>query len=92
MNPRVKFERFLDTASRSRLMVYACLLGLIGLGLMSWSLFDQGWIPVMMAMSVGHGIGTLSFALFLIIVIIDLRQAEFRPSLPPERPKKPQDH
>ena len=92
MNPRVKFERFLDTASRSRLMVYACLLGLIGLGLMSWSLFDQGWIPVMMAMSVGQGIGTLSFALFLIIVIIDLRQAEFRPSLPPERPKKPQDH
>ena len=92
MNPRVKFERFLDTASRSRLMVYACLLGLIGLGLMSWSLFDQGWIPVMMAMSVGQGIGTLSFALFLIIVIIDLRQAEFRSSLPPEPPKQPQDH
>ncbi|MGB3049755.1 MAG: hypothetical protein WBB42_02065 [Polyangiales bacterium] len=87
MSPRAKFVKFLDSASRSRLMVYACVLGLIGLALMSWSLFDQGWIPIMMAMSVGQGIGTLSFALFLVIVIIDLRQAEFRPSLPPKPPK-----
>jgi hypothetical protein len=66
-------------------MVYACVLGLIGLALMSWSLFEQGWIPVMMAMSVGQGIGTLSFALFLVVVLIDLRQAEFRISEPPPR-------
>ena len=79
MNPKAKINRFLYTASRSRLMVYACVLGLIGLALMSWSLFDQGWIPVMAAMSVGQGIGTLSFALFLVIVVIDLRKAEFRP-------------
>ena len=89
MNPKAKFIRFLDTASRSRLMVYACVLGLIGLALMSWSLFDQGWIPVMAAMSVGQGIGTLSFALFLVIVIVDLRQADFRSSLPPSEPRKP---
>jgi len=90
MNPKAKIRKFLDTASRSRLMTYACMLGLIGLGLMSWSLFDQGWIPVMMAMSVGQGIGTLSFALFLLIVIIDLRQAEFQPSVRPDR-SKPED-
>ena len=87
MNPRAKIERFLDAASRTRLMGYACVLGLIGLVLMSWSLFDQGWIPVMAAMSVGQGIGTLSFALFLVIVLIDLRKAEFRPSVLPEPPK-----
>ena len=91
MNPRAKIERFLDNASRSRLMVYACVLGLIGLALMTWSLFDQGWIPVMMAMSVGQGIGTLSFALFLVIVIIDLRLAEFRPSITPMPPKPDDD-
>lgn len=90
MSPRSRFTKFLDTASRSGLMVWACVLGLIGLALMTWSLFDQGWIPVMMAMSVGQGIGTLSFALFLVIVIIDLRQAEFRPSLP-VAPPKPED-
>jgi hypothetical protein len=88
MNARERVEHFLDTASRSRLMVYACVLGLIGLALMSWSLFDQGWIPIMMAMSVGQGIGTLSFALFLVVVIIDLRKAEFRPSLPPQPPEQ----
>ena len=86
MNPKAKIEKFLDSASRSRLMIYACVLGLIGLALMSWSLFEQGWIPVMMAMSVGQGIGTLSFVLFLVVVIIDLRQAEFRLSEPPEQP------
>jgi CHASE2 domain-containing sensor protein len=91
MSPRAKLRKFLDSASRSRLMVYACVLGLIGLLLMSWSLFDQGWIPVMMAMSVGQGIGTLSLALFLVIVIIDLRQAEFRPSIPSQRPKRKDD-
>ena len=92
MSLKSKFVHFLDTASRSKLMVWACWLGLVGLALMSWSLFDQGWIPVMMAMSLGQGIGTLSFALFLVILIIDLRKAEFRPSLPPEQPKTPEDH
>ena len=90
MSLKDKVAHFLDTASRSKLMVYACVLGLIGLALMSWSLFDQGWIPVMAAMSVGQGIGTLSFALFLVIVLIDLRKAEFRPSIP-HAPPKPKD-
>lgn len=91
MSIRDKAEHFLETASRSRLMAYACVLGLIGLALMSWSLFDQGWIPIMMAMSVGQGIGTLSFALFLVVVIIDLRRADFRPSTPGTRIEQKHD-
>ena len=86
MSPKERWNHFLDNASRSKLMVYACVFGLIGLALMSWSLFDQGWIPVMAAMSVGQGIGTLSFVLFLVIVFIDLRRADFRVSLPPKPP------
>jgi hypothetical protein len=46
----------------------------------------------MAAMSVGQGIGTLSFGLFLVIVFIDLRQAEFRPSMPHSRPPPPPEH
>ena len=91
MSLKNKVRQFLDTASRSKLMVYACVFGLVGLGLMSWSLFDQGWIPVMAAMSVGQGIGTLSFVLFLVIAIIDLQKAEFRPSIPNPRPKPPEE-
>ena len=91
MSLKDKVEHFLENASRSKLMVYACVLGLIGLGLMSWSLFDQGWIPVMAAMSVGQGIGTLSFGLFLVIVLIDLRRADFRPSIPHPPPSMPED-
>ena len=88
MSPKAKLKKFFDTASRSQLMVWACLLGLVGLALMSWSLFDQGWIPVMMAMSVGQGIGTLSLLLFVAIVVIDLRKAEFRPSMPHPPPSE----
>ena len=91
MSLKDKVEHFLDNASRSKLMVYACVLGLIGLVLMSWSLFDQGWIPVMAAMSVGQGIGTLSFGLFLVIVLIDLRRADFRPSIPHPPPSTPEN-
>ncbi|UCH30644.1 MAG: hypothetical protein JSV06_06365 [Myxococcales bacterium] len=90
MSPKARLKKFFDTASRSKLMVYACVLGLIALALMSWSLFDQGWIPVMAAMSLGQGIGTLSFMLFIAIVIMDLRKAEFRPSIPPA-PEEPRD-
>ena len=91
MNPKEKLQQFFETASRSQLMVYACVLGLIGLALMSWSLFDQGWIPVMMAMSVGQGIGTLSLLLFVAVAIMALRRAEWRPSIAPAPPKQKKD-
>jgi hypothetical protein len=85
-----RVEKLVETGSRSGILVYACVLGLIGLALMTWSLFDQGWIPVMMAMSVGQVIGTLSLALFILVIVIDLQRATFRPSIPPE-PHEPDD-
>ncbi|HSN81193.1 MAG TPA: hypothetical protein VLS88_01335 [Polyangiales bacterium] len=84
-----KVDDLVESGSRRRILTYACILGLIGLALMCWSLFDQGWIPVMMAMSVGQGIGTLSLALFILVVIIDLQRATFRPSIP-HPPPNPQ--
>jgi hypothetical protein len=88
---RKKIAEVIDTGSRSRILVFACVLGLIGLALMTWSLFDQGWIPVMMAMSVGQGIGTVSFALFILVIVMDLDRATFRPSVPPPPPKPIED-
>ncbi len=56
-----------------RLLRVACILALIALPLMTWSLFDPTVWPVLVALSVGQGLGTLSFALFLVAVGRDLR-------------------
>jgi hypothetical protein len=52
----------------------ACALALVALGLMVWSLFDPRPVPVIAAMSVGQGLGTLSFVSFLYAVIADIRR------------------
>jgi hypothetical protein len=59
--------------SPSRLMTSACLLALVALGLVVWSLLDPRPIPVIVAMSVGQALGTVSFVAFLLVVAGDLR-------------------
>ncbi len=56
-----------------RVMTLACALALFALGLIVWSLLDPRPIPVIVAMSVGQVLGTLSFAAFLIVVVGDVR-------------------
>jgi predicted small integral membrane protein len=55
-----------------KLVRIACILGLIALPLMVWSVFDPRVWPVLGALSIGQVIGTTSFALYLIVVIRDL--------------------
>jgi hypothetical protein len=56
-----------------RMLTSACISALVGIGLMTWSLFDPRPLPVVGAMSVGQVFGTLSLALFLYVVAADLR-------------------
>jgi hypothetical protein len=65
-------DRLRSLTTSERLIRVACVLGLIALPLMVWSLFDPHVWPVLLALSVGQGIGTLSFLLFVIVVIRDL--------------------
>lgn len=58
--------------SNERLLRAACVLALVALPLMVWSVFDPTVWPLLLALSVGQGIGTLSFALFLLVVARDL--------------------
>lgn len=51
----------------------ACVLGLLALPLMVASIFFPTVWPVLVALSIGQGIGTLSFALYLVAVVRDLR-------------------
>ncbi len=54
-------------------MRLACVLGLVGLALMVWSVLDPRVWPVLVALSVGQVVGTMSFVLFLVVVARDLR-------------------
>jgi peptidoglycan/LPS O-acetylase OafA/YrhL len=55
---------------------FSCLLALAALVLIVWSMVDPHPIPVILAMSVGQVLGTLSFAAFLLVVARDLRAAQ----------------
>ena len=54
----------------------AALCGIAALLLMSWGVIDPHPIALVIAMSVGQGLGTLSFAVFCLVVITDLRKAK----------------
>lgn len=64
--------RKLRFPSNERLVRVAAILALVALPLMIWSLVDPTVWPVLVALSVGQAIGTLSFLLFLIAVARDL--------------------
>ena len=53
----------------------ACGLCLIALALIVWSLFSPTVLSVMVAMSVGQALGTVSLVLYLWAVIADLLRA-----------------
>jgi len=55
------------------LLAGACWLALLAVGLMSWSLFDPRPLPVVVAMSVGQVLGTLSLLSFVFVVFVDWR-------------------
>jgi len=61
--------------SSERLMVVACVMALVGLALMLWSVFVPTVWPIMIAISVGQAIGTISFVLYLIVVARDVQLA-----------------
>ena len=65
----------------SRVIPSACVLALFALGLMVWSLFDPRPIPVVLAMSLGQLLGTLSLAAFIVAVVADIRAHRITPKI-----------
>jgi len=72
-----------------RLLRIAAILALVGLGLIVWSLLDPRPIPIMVAMSVAQGIGTLSFVIFLVVLLEDAWRANRKRKA--ERDEKEED-
>jgi hypothetical protein len=50
----------------------ACVTALVALALVVWSILDPRPVPVVIAMSVAQGLGTLSLLAYLWVVIDDL--------------------
>ncbi len=76
---------------RSRAIITAsCALALLAVGLMTWSLFDPRPIPVIVAMSIGQVLGTLSLVAFAYVVAADWRAqlARARSSGTAEKPSE----
>lgn len=59
--------------SSTTLLRLAAVLTAVGLGFMLWSIFVPTALPVVLAMSLGQGIGILAFALYGYVVLADLR-------------------
>jgi hypothetical protein len=55
-------------------MSLACWLGLAGLALVVWSVLDPRPVPVLLAMTAGQVLGTVSLGLFALTVYVDLRR------------------
>jgi hypothetical protein len=57
-----------------RLLRIAAVLTLVALALMVWSVLQPTPMPVLIAMSLGQLLGTAAFAMFLAVVIADVRR------------------
>lgn len=63
----------------------SCVLALVALALIVWSVVDPRPMPVILAMSAGQVLGTLSFVAFLLVVARDLRAAQRKQRPEPRR-------
>lgn len=61
-------------ASPERLVKVAVVFALLGLALMAWSLVDPMPLPVVVWMTLGQIVGTLSLGLYLVAIALDLRR------------------
>ncbi len=81
--------------ARTPIVRAAAVGAIISLLLMIWSLLDPRPMPVVVAMSVGQMIGTVSLGAFLVVLAKDLRRASRkiagRSSIPPSPPSSRAD-
>jgi hypothetical protein len=60
----------LESVNVRRLVVAACVLNLLAIALMIWSVLDPTPLPVMVVMSIGQVIGTCGLLCYLAAVLV----------------------
>ena len=63
---------WISGVSGSLMLRLSAALTLVGLAFMVWSMMEPTPLPVMLAMTVGQGLGTTAFAIYLFIVIREI--------------------
>jgi hypothetical protein len=72
----VNLRTRVETRSVRGLIRLACVLALAGLFVLCFSVIVPRPIPVIFAMSVGHGIGIAAFLCYLLAVVLDAARRE----------------
>jgi len=72
-------------ASRRELIRVACVLSLVGLFILVYSVVLPGPLPIIFAMSVGHVIGGVAFGCYVLAIVLDVARRG-RESLRPSDP------
>lgn len=62
----------MSTTRSEKILRVAAVCALVGLALVVWSILDPRPAPVLIGLSIGQGIGTLSFLGFVAVVAADL--------------------
>lgn len=71
----IPFSR-LVRASVRQLVRAACVLSLVGLAVLAYSILVPGPLPIIFAMSAGHAIGGLAFACYVLAVVVDAAETK----------------
>jgi hypothetical protein len=75
-----KLKRFQFLRSVEGLLRLACVLALVGLAVMVFSIVVPRPLAVIGAMSVGHGIGAAALLCYLVAIVIDARRGRAKES------------
>ena len=73
-NLKARLRKIAAYFTLTKLLRISALLTILGLIFMLWSMIQPTPLPVILAMSVGQGFGTLAFLLYLIVIVQDLRR------------------
>ena len=57
-----------------RMLALACVVALVALALIVWSIHDPRPLPVIGAMSIGQALGIGSLGLYVYAVLVDVRR------------------
>jgi hypothetical protein len=81
----------MTTRQAERVLRVAAVCAIVALALIVWGALDPRPIALVVAMSVGQGLGTLSLIAYLLIVVADLRRSRLFDDRPQRFSQRPPD-